>query len=299
MSGAETMSRDHIIPKFILRGFAINPNANKQNHRIMIYDRATKQVHTEKIVDAYALRDYNSPETEKYLAQKYESDVAKIFQRISDNAKNNQNSVILSNAEYKLLFRFFVIMWRRNNIQMDKAKEMGIQLENIIKSIFGNHYKEMLKPEYKDYSFERMFDEKVDDVRKAFYDKVIPETTDDDPTVQKTIRFYPPFIVHNKSKIHFLLHNTYATLRYFVPKEQKEIYDDDVPDIMIYPISNTLCFCMLRSEDGIDITKEEFTIPIEVWDQDEDIKQHFINGYITQVAKSFVVDDTNIDFVKH
>lgn len=293
------MSRDHIIPQFILRGFAINPTASKQNHRIMIYDRLTKQVHTEKIANAYAIRDFNSPETEKYLAHEYESGVAKIFQRIADNAANNQKSVVLSNAEYKLLFRFFVIMWRRNNIQLDKAKEMGVQLENFMKSIFGKRYQEMLKPEYKDYSFERMFEERKDDLRTAFYDKVIPETTDDDPTVQKTIKYYPPFIVHNKSKIHFLLHNTYATLRYFVPKEQKEIYDYDVPSIMIYPISNTLCFCMLRSEKEIDITKEEFTVPIEVWDKDEDIKQHLIDGYITQVATSFVVDDTNINFVKN
>ena len=103
------MSRDHIIPQFILRGFAINPTASKQNHKIMIYDKATKQVHTEKIADAYAIRDFNSPETEKYLAHEYESGVAKIFQRIADNAANNQKSVILSNSEYKLLFRFSLL----------------------------------------------------------------------------------------------------------------------------------------------------------------------------------------------
>lgn len=41
---------------------------------------------------------------------------------------------------------------------------MGIQLENMLKSLFGNYYKEMLKPEYKDYSFEKMFNEKMGDV---------------------------------------------------------------------------------------------------------------------------------------
>lgn len=290
------MPRDHIIPKFILRGFAINPTANKQNHKIMIFDRCTKQVKTERITDAYAIRDFNSPETEKLLAQKYESDVAKIFQRILDNAEGNLKSVTLSNAEYKLLFRFFVIMWRRNNIQMDKAKEMGIQFENIMKSIFGSHYNEMIKPEYKDYSFEKLFDEKIDDVRKTFYDKVIAETNDDDPTVQKTIKYYSPFIVHNKTKIHFLLHNTYATLRYIVP--QNHVVDEfDIPDIMIYPISNVLCFCMLRSATEIDITKESFEIPIECCEDDKFIKQHFIDGYITDTATSFVVDDTNLSFV--
>ena len=190
-------------------------------------------------------------------------------------------------------------MWRRNDIQLEKAKEMGIQLENMLKSLFGNHYKEMLKPEYKDYSFEKMFDEKMDDVRKALYDKVIPETKDDDPNVLKTIKHYSPFIVNNTSNIHFLLHNTYATLRYIVPKSQNEIYAEDIPGIMIYPISKTLCFCMLLKEKEIDTDKEEFNIPIEAWCNDEDIKLHFIDGYITQTAKSFIVDETNIDFIKN
>lgn len=292
------MSRDHIIPQFILRGFAINPTEKKQNQKIMIYDKDTKQVHTKKIADTYSLLDFNSPETEKYLANEYESKVAKIFQRASKAASEKQQSISLSNKEYKMLFRFFVIMWRRNDIQLEKAKEMGIQLENMLKSLFGNHYKEMLKPEYKDYSFEKMFDEKMDDVKKALYDKVIPETNDEDPTVLKTIKHYSPFIVNNTSNIHFLLHNTYATLRYMVPKSQNEIYAEDIPSIMIYPISKTLCFCMILKEKETDTDKEEFKIPIEAWCNDEDIKLHFIDGYITQTAKSFIVDETNIDFIK-
>lgn len=293
------MSRDHVIPQFILRGFATNPSVNKQSQKIMIYDRITKQVCTKKIADAYSLRNFNSPETEKYLAYEYESKVAKIFQRASKAASEKQQSISLSNKEYKLLFRFFVIMWRRNNIQLEKAKEMGIQLENMLKSLFGNHYKEMLKPEYKDYSFEKMFDEKMDDVRKALYDKVIPETKDDDPTVLKTIKHYSPFIVNNTSNIHFLLHNTYATLRYIVPKSQNEIYAEDIPSIMICPISRTLSFYMLLSDKEIDTTKEEYNIPIEIWSNDNDIKLHFIDGYITATAKSFVIDDTNLSLVEN
>lgn len=298
MNEVKSMSRDHIIPQFILRGFAINPTEKKQNQKIMIYDKDTKQVHTKKIADTYSLLDFNSPETEKYLANEYESKVAKIFQRASKAASEKQQSISLSNKEYKMLFRFFVIMWRRNDIQLEKAKEMGIQLENMLKSLFGNHYKEMLKPEYRDYSFEKMFDEKMDDVKKALYDKVIPETKDDDPTVLKTIKHYSPFIVNNTSNIHFLLHNTYATLRYMVPKSQNEIYAEDIPSIMIYPISKTLCFCMILKEKETDTDKEEFNIPIEAWCNDEDIKLHFIYGYITQTAKSFIVDETNIDFIK-
>ena len=56
---------------------------------------------------------------------------------------------------------------------------------------------------------------------------------------------------------------------------------------------------MLLSEKEIDTDKEEFNIPIEAWCNDEDIKLHFIDGYITQTAKSFIVDETNIDFIKN
>lgn len=88
-------------------------------------------------------------------------------------------------------------------------------------------------------------------------------------------------------------------MRYMVPKSQNEIYAEDIPSIMIYPISKTLCFCMLLSEKEIDTDKEEFNISIEVWNNDENVKLHFIDGYITQTAKSFVVDETNIDLIKN
>lgn len=137
------------------------------------------------------------------MAYEYESGVAKIFQKITATAVNNQKYFTLSNDEYRMLFRFFVIMWRRNNIQMDKAKELGIQLDEMMKIIFGKQYENMLKPEYKDYSFEKVFDEKIDDIRKAFYDQVIPNTTDNDPTAQKTMKYYRPTVVYNKSKNSF------------------------------------------------------------------------------------------------
>ena len=121
------MSRDHIIPRFILRGFALDPTENKKHQKIMIYDKETKQLLVEEINDAYALEDFNSTETEQYLANKYESKVAKLFQRILETVNKNQKLMAFSESEYKLLIRFFVIMWRRNDIQLKKAKEMASQ----------------------------------------------------------------------------------------------------------------------------------------------------------------------------
>ena len=291
------MSRDHIIPRFVLRGFAINPTEDKKYQKIMIYDKVTKQLLIENINDAYALKDFNSPKTEQYLANKYESRVAKLFQGISESVIKNYESVSFSKANYQLLIRFFVVMWRRNDIQLEKAKEMVGQLETFAKLMYGVNYNKMFNSKYENYSFEKIFNSNIDDFRITLYDKIIRKTTSDDPTVVKTIRYYRPVSIENKSNIHFLLHNTYSTLRYRVSENQLEIDEADFPNLMIYPISKTLCFCLLYNEKEIDL-KDKIDIPIEVWNSDEDIKLHFIDGYITKTAKSFVVDKTNIDFIK-
>ena len=298
------MPRDHIIPRFILKGFSVNPSANIVNQKVMIFDKATRTIKTEKISDAYTIRDFNSEKTEKFLAHEYESRVAKIFQKITKSVEDGNNSIFLNNSEYRLLFRFFIIMWRRNNIQVDRAKQMGLELQKVMEVILGKDLGSALKPEFQNRPFEEvyneMFEKMKDELGKNFYDKVIPETNDDDPTVQKTIKNYVPFIVHNKSNIHFLLHNSYATLRYMLPQgyDIRNISGYDEPSIIIEPISNTLCFCLILCEKEIDITKENFEIPINVYTDDEDIKRDFIDGYITSVAKSFIVDSTNIDLVK-
>ena len=55
---------------------------------------------------------------------------------------------------------------------------------------------------------------------------------------------------------------------------------------------------MMYNKEEIDTTKEKFDIPIEICDNDKDIKSTFIDAYITRTTKSFVVDDTNLCFVK-
>ena len=292
------MSRDHIIPQFILRGFAINPQSNKKNQKIMIYDRQTGDGVKKGIGDSFSIEDFNSKQTESFLAQDYEMNIAKLFQRIRDYANKNEEFITFTQDEYRLLMMFFVIMWRRNDIQMEKLKEISNQLESDLKTIFGKNYKKMVKPEYKESSMNDYIDDNFDWISKLFYDNVLINTKNDDPTVIKTMTNYHFFIVNNISNIHFILHNTYATLRYFVDKNQKDLSYYDVPTIMIYPISSKLCFCALYSENKIDINQKEYKIPIDVWDEDEMIIQNFIDGYITETAKYLVVDDTNIDYIK-
>lgn len=52
------------------------------------------------------------------------------------------------------------------------------------------------------------------------------------------------------------------------------------------------------SENEIELTKENYEISIEVITDDDFIKNHFVKEYITSVATSIVVDDTNKEYVK-
>ena len=166
----------------------------------MIYDLRTGNVETKKIVDSFSSIDFNSKETEEKLAHNYEYYIARIFHKIKKITDNNEKNIILKRDDYYLLIRFFVIMWRRNNIQMEKARQMVQDVECLLKNIYGERYDDIKKPEYKDCSLEDVFDENYESFRKGFYDMSINNTFEEDPTVQKTLRNYSFAIVRNNSK---------------------------------------------------------------------------------------------------
>ena len=112
------MAIHHFIPKFILKGFSFNPKANKNEQLITIYNKKINKFSNELINFAFAEKDFNSEETETILGEQYENIIARVFQRIQKRAYSNESDVVLSNEEYRLLFRFFTIMWRRNDIQL-------------------------------------------------------------------------------------------------------------------------------------------------------------------------------------
>lgn len=290
------MAIHHFIPKFILKGFSFNPKANKNEQLITIYNKKTNKFSNELINFAFAEKDFNSEETETILGEQYENIIARVFQRIQKRAYSNESDVVLSNEEYRLLFRFFTIMWRRNDIQLEKINEMAININNEMETMFGNNFKNMLRPEYQDKNLTDIIKSNIENIKKPLYDKIIKDTTDDDETVQKTILNYIPTIVYNKSNVHFLLHNTYGTLRY-IKNANEEIQDSDFPHTLIEPISKDLCFCLLLTQNQIDIKKDKFKIKIEVWDNDEDIIKFFIKDYLTDTATNYVVDKTNYKYV--
>ena len=205
------MAIHHFIPKFILKGFSFNPKANKNEQLITIYNKKTNKFSNEKINFSFAEKDFNSEETETILGEQYENIIARVFQRIKKRAYSKESDVVLSNEEYRLLFRFFTIMWRRNDIQLERINEMAININNEMETMFGNNFKNMLRPEYQDKNLTDLIKSNIENIKKPLYDKIIKDTTDDDETVQKTILNYIPTIIYNKSNIHFLLHNTYGT----------------------------------------------------------------------------------------
>lgn len=271
------MAKHHIIPRFILRNFSLNPDADKQDQEIRIFDVKTNRDYVSKIKDAYEKENFNSEKVEKKLCEEYENKIANLFKRIKNVADNNGPFVSFNNEEYKLLFKFFTIMWRRNSKHIDDFK-------NKILPLAGNDYK-------------NIFVQNEEFLTKMFYEHLIETTTDDDETVQKTISNYELAIVENTSDVNFLLHNTYGTLCYF-KREGEEIVFDDYPFLQLFPISKKLYFYLTLTNSEIDVESEIFQVPIDkCYDKDE-IIEIFIRKYIQPNALSYIVDETNIEFVK-
>lgn len=291
------MSIDHIIPRFVLKGYALNPSAEAKEQEIRILNRKTQNISVKKIKEAYAIEDFNSKQTERLLCEEYETKVARIFQRINKRAEDNENHVVLSNDEYELLFRFFVIMWRRNDIHIDKSRILLKDIHNSMRVILGDNLQKMLKPEYRDLDINQLMEEELKKHMKDLYDKIIYQTDENDPTVKKTILHYKPIIIYNKSKINFTLHNTYGTTIYMV-KQGTMPNDIDIPFRIIEPISNKLCFSLMLTSEKVSLEEKTYKIEIKTIDDDNDIKEHFVEEYITGQATSFVVDGTNAEIVK-
>lgn len=291
------MSIDHIIPRFVLKGYALNPSAEAKEQEIRILNRKTQNISVKKIKEAYAIEDFNSKQTERLLCEEYETKVARIFQRINKRAEDNENHVVLSNDEYKLLFRFFVIMWRRNDIHIDKSRILLKDIHNSMRVILGDNLQKMLKPEYRDLDINQLMEEELNKHMKDLYDKIIDQTDENDPTVKKTILHYKPIIIYNKSNINFTLHNTYGTTIYMVKQGTMPNYID-IPFRIIEPISNKLCFSLMLTSEKVSLEEKVYKIEIKIIEDDNDIKEHFIEEYITGQATSFVVDGTNAEIVK-
>lgn len=290
------MSRDHFIPRFILRGFAIDENLPKNKQEIYIFDRKTKTIEKKLIADSFMQIDYNSEETEKYLAYEIEAKVGGIFHNIKKCVNEKKDKFVINKSLYKALHVFLVLMWRRNAKQVENMRKMASDIETYMKELCGNNYEDAINPQYRNMSLQDFFEQHIDETRKAFFDYTVKHTNSDDPTVMKTIKNYIPFIVNNKSGIHFLLHDTYSTLTYFSHLDC-DISEYDMPFIMLYPISKTLCLCLMLSQNEIDINQKEFILPIVTWENEKGLKQLLFDNYITDTAKLFVVDDTNKDYL--
>lgn len=264
------MALHHIIPKFILRNFCVNPDADRKEQEIMIYDAKENKLHKERINFAYAIENFNSDETEKKLCE-YENKISNLFNRIKHVVDNNGPFVEFNDKEYKLLIKFFTIMWRRNSKHI---KDNMQHLPEDLKSLF--------------YSNKELF-------TKLYYDLLINSVTDEDDVVIKTIDNYQPTIINNITDKSFLLHNTYATLRYMV-KNGEQIQENDMPFCQIFPISKQLCLTLWLNE-WFDLKIKKYQIPIEEFDKTE-IVEYFIKGYIQENAISYIVDETNLKYVR-
>ena len=286
------MQKCHIIPRFILKEFAINTKASKTKQKVMLLDTATLETKTALVSATFAIENFYSQETEKILAYQYEDKVAKIFRKIKEQAIDGKSSISLIKDDYWLLFRFFAVMRKRDNANIEQAKKLADEADKIIPVMYGRD----LKPkQYKDMPIYEILGEKDFCDRYCNFDLMIAETTCDDPNVKNRISFYRPRIIYNKSDIHFVIHNSYETCNY--QNVEHWIVENELPLSITEPISSELCIELRREDYHIDVSKEDFEIKIRTVD-DKQRAEDYIRKYIVSNAEQIVVDDSNLNIVK-
>jgi len=274
---------DHILPQVLLRGFSINKDANKTNQKIMIYDRESIKV--AKIKDRYQVNHFYSRETEILLEKEFEAPFARLKRKMEDElVSTEKDSFMITKKELLMLIRFVVVMWRRNDIQIDKIKQT---IERVINDPY---LKEKMIPRFRNKTTDELINSYDENFQQNYYSKIIHETTVNDPTVLKTYKYYTPVIIVNKTDINFPLHNKYASVQ--------RIYSSDeaFPDFTIEPISNRIYVLFVLNKQKNNRSEMENIKVVNLSLESEVIL--LIQMYVINSVKSVVLDDSNKAYVK-
>ena len=274
---------DHILPQVLLRGFSLNKNDARNKQKIMVYDREKCKV--SRISTLYQQNTFYSREIESHLQKEYETPFGELKMDMEKELlENYSETYLISKEKLLLLIRFFVVMWRRNDVQLDKAKA------TIEKIVNYPGMREKMIPKFKNMTVNQLISMNEKRAQHDFYDKVILQTTNEDPTVLKTYINYLPVIIINKTNINFPLHNKYASIQY--------VYSNikDYPDFTIEPINNRIYMLFVLNKqhkknsdmNAIKVIYLDSVFEIEL----------LIRMYIIDTLKTIVVDESNIEIVK-
>lgn len=275
---------DHIIPQVLLRGFSYNKHVSKQNQKIKML--TPNKLIRDKISELYQKMGFYSRDTESFLDEFYENPFGKLKVKFENQLISDTNFKFeMSEDDYWFLLRFFVVMWRRNDKQINDAILFA---KNFLDD---PAYRGMMLDQYKNTSSEELIKLTENKLREELYKEAVYSTTNKDETVLKTYKDYLPSVIINKSTIHFPLHNKYATILNY------KNASDSHPDISIEPITNRI-WVVLRKNINHRSHMDKVIIPVKYIENDEIIAD-LIRLYVLDSSSSVVVDDTNFDIVKN
>ncbi|MFW6272934.1 MAG: hypothetical protein ACOC2U_04050 [bacterium] len=279
---------DHILPQVLLRGFKINNPKNKNNSVIRILTKdAVKQL---KIVNAYQKEEFYTRFIETQLNRSFENKFGIIKELLKESIEKEKGRQIeFSMSRYMQLLKFFVVMWRRSDVQIE-------QMENMLKSVLDNKIiRENMMKEFKNKPTDEFISEKNEILKTGFYSKMIKETNNKDKTVLKMLNNYNPLIIYNTSDISFPLHNKYATVI------QTNNSDEEYPLLSIQPITDRIFLLYFNKDKFVGprdfLEKDKVKMDVLNVDSRQKIKS-LINIYIITSANSVVIDDSNYSIVR-
>ena len=273
---------NHIVPRVLLKQFIDDYPRN----RIVKYLDSDLKEHRGNIRRVSGEEGFYSDEKELELG-KYESRFGEIIAKIKTLTR--QKYVSLTYSEYCNILEFYTIQWRRTqygreskrNLLLDYSEKMYHYFDNLgFKKVEGASKEKMFEAIQKEYDEN---EETVIDIYEDEYDSITG-------VLFKSLNFYTPFLVQNKSKLKFCLHDKVLTA--INPIEQA---GTEFPDTLIYPLTKDVTLMLQRSKKYV-IEDRNVNIKVLKLKSEKEVK-NLLRNYILGSSKE-VYYINGADFIK-
>jgi len=239
---------NHIIPRVLLKQFVENYPKN----RIVKYFDTDLKEKQKNIRRTAGEEGFYSDDKELELGI-YESKFGEIIKKIKETPK--KKFISLTYDEYCILLEFYTIQWRRTKYGILSKKEKIFDFTQNMISIFDKMGFEKLK-DYNEELLKDRFEKEFEGIKEEAIDIYEDEYTAITGVMQKSINFYKPFLVVNRTDVHFCLHDKVMTVIGTVDDT-----DLGLPQKLIYPLTSKLMLVLQRSMKPI---KRNVNVNIEV-----------------------------------
>lgn len=273
---------NHIVPQVLLKQFVENYPENK----IIKFLDSSLTENKGSVRRTSGKEGFYSDEKELELGT-YESKFGRVVKRIKERI--NQKYVSLEYQDYCNLLEFYTIQWRRTQYGRESKKEQLFDFSEKMYKLFedlGFEKKEGVTRDDLLEKLEIIYGEREEEVIDIYEDEYNSITG----VMFKSLNFYTPTLISNKTDIKFCLHDKVLTTLNTIDN-----LGGDFPETLIYPCTKEIFLLLQRSKQYV-FKDRNVNIKVEKLKNDEEVEEFLWNYILGSCSKIYYVN--GLDFIK-